>query len=174
MKNQKKKNKTKSLPIVAGAVHGRVGSAIEQIVLLGPGMDKVWALLVVLAAAPVRRGEAAQLRRAARPVALAAPLGVRNHEHIVGTTPSPKVIQMPFGIQLLERTWLIEHLTRAGRKWSGKRNRRVSCTEHEYPLQNEDKETIWRGNETRPGRETLEFNRAPSTDRKGTLPPPRS
>lgn len=71
-------------------MHGRVGSAIEQIVLLGPGRDKVRALAVVLAATPVRRRESAQLRRTARPVPFAAPLRVRDHEQIVGTTPLPK------------------------------------------------------------------------------------
>ena len=83
---------TRSLPVVARAVHSRVRAAVVQAELLGPSRYVMWALLIVLATAPIRCCVAAQMGRSICPITLATPLGVRNHEEFIRVPPPPRDI----------------------------------------------------------------------------------
>ena len=71
------------LPVVARAMHGRVGSTIVQIKFLLPGRNVHGAVHVVLSAAAISGRVPAQLRQFGGSVALPAPFRVRNHQHFV-------------------------------------------------------------------------------------------
>jgi hypothetical protein len=85
----------RTLPVVASAMHGRVRATIVKAEFLGPSRDVLRALIVVLATAPVRRCVAAQVWRSVGPIALTAPLCVRNNVEIVVSVPSSpgKILQ---------------------------------------------------------------------------------
>lgn len=96
-------------------MHSRVGSAIVQTELLGPGPDVLGTLHIMLATAPVRCCIATQVRWSVSPITFTTPFCMRYYEEIICIASFPTNtqkddrshlrIQLDWGLFLL--CWLI-------------------------------------------------------------------